>query len=139
MQIFGVFVLWKRASAESNGYPSLQDIMLVNEQSPQPLQDWKAALMALAAPVNKSDAFLFYNRLDLANGDVLSMTYYTSQELFDAFQAAHDALAADVTTARAALGVFLELEVIEKRATFEMDQLDYDSPESALAFFNSLP
>lgn len=139
MQIFGVFVLWKRASAESNGYPSLQDIMLVNEQSPQALQDWKAALMALAAPVNKSDAFLFYNRLDLENGDVLSMTYYTSQELFDALQVEHADLAANVAAARTALSEFLELEVIEKRATFEMDQLDYDSQESALAFFNSLP
>lgn len=139
MQVFGVFVLWKRASEDSNGYPSIQDIQLVNEESPQPLQDWKAALMTLAQAVNKHFGFLFYNRLDLENGDTLSITFYASEEAFNEMTADNQAEADAVVVERAKVAEFLGLNVEEKRATFEMDAFDYDNAEASKAFFESLP
>jgi hypothetical protein len=139
MQIFGVFVLWKRATAESQSYPPIQDILQANEQSPKALQDWKAAHEALASKVNTDDAFLFYNRLDMEGGDVLTMTYYTSKAAFDALVATHQAQFDEVHTARSALGEHLGLEITEKQTSFSLDQFDYDDHAAALEFFNALP
>lgn len=139
MEIFGVFVHWKRTSADSKSYPEAADVLAVNDQSPQVLQDWKAVWSALGDTVNKSDAFLFYHRLNLANGDVLTMTYYTSKDNFVALEAANKAAFDAVHEKRAALAEELGLEVTEKQTVFTMDQFDYDDAASSMEFFNALP
>ena len=138
MQVFGVFTYWKKNNPTSLLYPTYEETVNCGPDAPQPMLDWKEAMVPLAEAIYKEPVYLFYNRLDLPDSNVVTMTYYTSYEDYQAVRASLLSQFELMEMARYSLAEYLDNTMYQVEQTFELEAFDYEDVDSTFAFVQDL-
>lgn len=139
MNVFFVLIAWDKTTEDSIGYPQAQTLFAVTAGQPNWKTAWQEAAIPWASAVMVDPAYCYYERYDdVATGNAITVTHYTSKADYLAMVEKHKDLANAAEQARSDLATVLGVSVTEKRATLEAARLHEMDYAQVRKLFNSL-